>query len=308
MDGSTGDFICTNCGLVLQGQCLDEGKEWRTFASEGIEMGQKFGARERGDACEDGSTTMSGADAKSLGLQKAQRRAEYSALGAAGEADRQLKSYEGRLRGVGSCLGITEAILVKAYGLLKALSDKGEFKSGQRASFLCAVLYLACLEERSARTYKEFAHAVAPMANVKPGQLEAQMRKRVVELTKTLSSELDSNQAGYIQPEELMARFVNKLGLSNDICKPAIHVCSEAYRLNMTWTHSQEAVTIGAVMVVAWLLNVPNKPHLEDAVKAIKLDFRVVGKAYGEIRRHIKGLLPKNFVIRLPGGVEALPR
>lgn len=106
LDHTTGDLICTSCGLVLQGQCLDEGQEWRVFAQEGVDLGARVVDAQRVDTFADDmvgdedivhGTSVGGSDAMAQSLQKIQRMAQQST---AGKIIRYLPFSIGSLPGV----------------------------------------------------------------------------------------------------------------------------------------------------------------------------------------------------------------
>ncbi|CAE8647164.1 unnamed protein product, partial [Polarella glacialis] len=80
-DQTQGTIVCTGCGLVLEDHCLDESREWRSFASDGVDAGS---SRERADFMgaademtgEVAGTTIGGSDARSQKLQRVMRMAD----------------------------------------------------------------------------------------------------------------------------------------------------------------------------------------------------------------------------------------
>uniref|UniRef100_A0A7S4UXH7 General transcription factor TFIIB n=1 Tax=Alexandrium monilatum TaxID=311494 RepID=A0A7S4UXH7_9DINO len=318
LDHSAGDLICTTCGLVLEGQIIDDGQEWRNFGIEGAEYGQRVNERERADRTaavdimsdQAATTGISGSSTLAKSLQKTQFLSEQrssnqtSSAGARNE-HKAMKVFTTKIRETAGRLALGEGIVNRCVGLYQDLIEKNEAKSRMQASWYCALVHIASVQEKATRTISELAEANAGAASKKVEHLEKQIEKRVKEINRILGV---SQQAAYVEDEALMARFVQRLGLSSDVRKPASTIAQEAYRYGLVGRQPQTAIVASSILIVAWLLNVEAKPRFADVAHIAKVPEAAVRGAYKQIHGAIRRLLPPSFVCRLPGGLDALPQ
>merc|ERR1712187_228526 len=123
-------------------------------------------------------------------------------------------------------------------------------KQRHQASWYCALVHIASTQERATRTIHELAEANAAAAGKKEADLAKQIDKRVKQISKTLGL---MQPGAYIEDQELMARFVNRLHLSPQICKPASHISKEAYKYGLVGKSPQTAIVAASILIVAWL-------------------------------------------------------
>lgn len=316
LDYSTGDLICTTCGLVLEGHCIDDGAEWRNFSYEGVESGRHVNERERADrfaghdmmSDEADGTGIAGTSTFAKSLQKAQQFSERAASGgpatSAKQEQKALKVFTMKIREAAGRLALGEGIVNRCVGLFQDLTAKSELKQRQQASWFCALVHIASMQERATRTIRELAEANAVAAGKKEADFEKQIDKRVKQINKALGL---TQPGAYVEDQELMARFVNRLQLSPQVCKPASHISKEAYKYGLVGRSPQTAIVASSILIVAWLLNVEEKPKFTDVSVIAKVSEAAVRAVYKHVHQHIRRLLPKDFICRLPGGLEGLP-
>lgn len=324
LDYSAGDLVCTTCGLVLEGRCIDDGQEWRNFGYEGIENGQRVNDRERADRSaavdmmsdEAGTTSITGSSAMARSLQKAQLIAERqsqhsssSTVASSAKAEQKaIKTFTGKVRETAGRLALGEGIVNRCVGLFQDLAAKNEAKNVRgQASWYCALVHIASVQERATRTVRELADANAGPAGKKVDDFEKQIDKRVKQINKALGL-AQQPQDAYVEDADLMARFVHRLELSSEVCKPASHLSREAYKYGLVSGKTQTAIVASSILIVAWLLNVEAKPRFTDVSVIAKVPENSVRQAYKQIQGHVRRLLPRDFVCRLPGGLEGLPQ
>lgn len=316
VDHSTGDMVCTGCGLVLESHCLDEGQEWRNFKDEGVGMGAKTCERERadrasgkkdGDFGELSGTGIIGSNSMAQSLRKMQTVAERASAAPVTKANRMLKNYTEKVREEAGRLMLNEGIVQRCISLLSALSNKNELRQGMRQAWINGIIYLACKEERSARTFRELAHANASFAGKREAEFEKQIHKSVLSLGKLLADVLREGHTPHHQTEELIARFVSRLQLSQEVSKPAVHITQQASRYGLVGSQRQSAVIASSIYIVAWLLDVEPRLSLADVASIARVPETIVKNAYTALRPHTRHLIPSNFVCRLAGGLDSLP-
>jgi len=323
VDHTMGDLICTGCGLVLQDRCIDESEEWRTFASEGVDSGPGYSTRCRAehvklgdfDASNDIGTHIGGASQVSLALQKAQQSAEGNARSSrsaqaqlSAQKEDRIRKLMVRIRDLTGRLSLGESINRRCHSLLQDLEAKGKITPQMQASKLNAIIHLASSLERATRTVAELAAANAKAAG-KHGR-ERDFEKTIEKRVKELSKDLEIMLPTPVEDEELMARFVNKLELPREICKPALHIARQAVKLDVVRTKAQAQIPVMAcaILIAAWLLDSPKKPDFEQVAKETKVEDAQVRAAYKSMWARIRqGLLPEDFQCRLPAGADGLP-
>jgi len=315
LDYHVGDLVCTTCGLVLEGGCLDDAAEWRNFAPEGVGDAGDAG-RDRGDRqgarleFEDEAmgTSIPGSTVMAKSLQRVHQMADLAAdRGPASAAKAEAKTQRhvaGKVREITSRLGLGDSIVNRCLGLWQDLAGSSPGRMAKQASWYCALVHIATLQERATRTVRELAEANAPAAGKREADFEKQIDKKVKEINKVLGL---SQPAAYVEDQDLMARFVNRLQLAPQVCRPASHIAMEAYKYGLVGRQPQTAIVASSILIVAWLLNVEQKPRFTDVATIAKVSEASVRGAYKSIRPAASRLLPKDFVCRLPGGLQGLP-
>jgi len=320
LDHTMGDMICTGCGVVLMDHCMDESEEWRNFAPEGVSAGPGHSTRSRAehsklgdfDTSNEITTHIGGATQISLALQKAQQSAEGNARSSmstqaqqSAQQEKRLKQLVARIRELAGRLSLGEPIIRRCHAMLQDLEAKGKLTASMQASKLNALIHLASSQEKATRTIAELAEANAKAAGKHARDFEKTIEKRVKELSRDLEIPLPTR---FVEDEDLMARFVNLLELTRDICKPAMHIARQADRFGVVRAKAQGPVVACAILIVAWLLDVPNKPEFTEVANVAKVSESQVRQAYrGILPRIRQGLLPEDFRCRLPAGVDGLP-
>lgn len=325
LDYSSGDLICTGCGLVLEGHCIDEGQEWRNFAPEGVDSGPHVGGRERGDTFFNqnddindfgswGTTDIGGGGSAARGLQQAQRDANRMAKRNAttkvccpsekAKLERQMKKFTTKIREVVGRLSLGEAIVNRCVGMLQDLSTKGELKAHITLSTFCALVHQASCDEKATRTVRELAQANAVAAGKNEADFTRQIEKQLTWLRKVLGL---TQTFAYVEDESLYTRYVNRLQLSQEICKPASYISQQAYRFGLISKEPHCAVIASSIFIVSWLWDIEQKPNFASVAVIAKVTEASTKNAYKAIHPYIQRLLPEGFRCRLPTGINGLP-
>lgn len=188
IDASSGDLVCTGCGLVLDEHCFDAGAEWRDFKQETVGSGQDTHGRARGDArglrAMDespggaGGTDVYGRGAAAQGLQRAMRAVEGEARRLAvsqaeantGDAqarlssqkrERRIKSYTGKARQVISRMALGENVAQRCIAFLQTLGERSQLRPPGDLAWCCALVHLASREEGAAQPIGSLAQTNA---------------------------------------------------------------------------------------------------------------------------------------------------
>lgn len=313
LDHSSGDLICTSCGLVLEERVLDEGREWRNFQTDGVTMGADYG-RERADVgyghtgqAKDGDlasgTCIVGSDAAAQVLQRALLKTDRAAdarLSDQAKRDKHIETYTARVREIANRLSLNEGIVQRCIGLIEDLSAKGELKKGSTAPFFCAVVHLASRQEKATRTVPELAQSL-PQESVRgKRKRDDELEKQINVHVKRLSQVLDLPPlTAFIEDEELMIRFAQRLQMSPLVCRPAAHISQHAYKFGLVGAKTKQcSVAAASVFVVAWVLDLEEKPSLATVAMIAKVPTTAVQTVYSALKKHLRYLWPPEFECR----------
>lgn len=130
---------------------------------------------------------------------------------------------------------------------------------------------------------------------------------------------LDRARAIYFETEDLYKSYVQSLGLTVEVVKPAKHIATEAVKQRLVKTSKDlnerlvvTAAMASSIFVVAWILDVEKKPRLADVAKAAKVSEGYAKMTYSSIRKEIltKGnptLLPQDYLSRYWERLKKLP-
>jgi transcription initiation factor TFIIIB Brf1 subunit/transcription initiation factor TFIIB len=212
---------------------------------------------------------------------------------------------------------------------LQELAPKAVLTKQKKRPWFCALVYLASREEGATQTIRDIAQANADYRRTAASSsvrgvrkdvptaekaanttaLENSIAEQVKELTKQLGL---AKTVMYAEDPELMTRLVARLQLAPQCAKPASHIVQESYRqgkllgarINKV---SQDTLMAAAIFIVAWLLDVEQKPEIRYVASIARVNPSQVIDAYLVVRPKLRYLMPKDFVCRLRDGIEGLP-
>jgi transcription initiation factor TFIIB len=167
-DYDTGETICGTCGLVLYGQMLDKGPEWRAFTQQEKASRSRVGLPISYSVHDKGlSTTISQIDRDSYGrklplatrllmwrLRKWQIRSRVHS-----SMDRNLAQAMGELDRLSDKVNISPHIQEKAAIMYRKALDKRLVRGRSINAIAAATLYAACRISGTPRTLREIAKA-----------------------------------------------------------------------------------------------------------------------------------------------------
>ncbi len=167
-DYDTGETICGDCGLVLYGQMLDKGPEWRAFTQEEKTSRSRVGAPTSYSIYDKGlSTTISQVNRDAFGrnlplstrlqmwrLRKWQIRSRVHS-----STDRNLAQAMSELERLSSKVNISPPIKEKAAVIYRKALDKNLVRGRSINAIAAAALYAACRKSGSPKTLCEIAEA-----------------------------------------------------------------------------------------------------------------------------------------------------
>src|SRR4030066_646047 len=167
-DYDTGETVCGDCGLVLYGQMMDKGPEWRAFTQEEKASRSRVGMPTSYSVHDKGlSTAISQVDRDAFGrklplatrlqmwrLRKWQIRSRVHS-----SIDRNLAQAMSELDRLSDKVCISRPIKEKAAVICRKALDKRLVRGRSIAGIAAAALYAACRGSGTPRTLREIAEA-----------------------------------------------------------------------------------------------------------------------------------------------------
>jgi transcription initiation factor TFIIB len=225
-DSDTGETVCGDCGLVLYGQMLNKGPEWRAFTLEEKASRSRVGLPTSYSVHDKGlSTTISEVNRDSYGrklplatrllmwrLRKWQIRCRVHS-----STDRNLAQAMSELDRLAGKLNISPPTQEKAAVIYRRALDKRLVRGRSINAVSAAALYAACRGCGTPRTLREIAKA------------SLAKKKDVSHCYRLLLNELDIN-VPVADPLTYVSKIAEKNGISGKIQGLAIAILREARR------------------------------------------------------------------------------
>lgn len=155
------ELVCEDCGLVVEVNNIDPGKEWRLFTSEDMDSKPRTGAP-RSELLHDHglSTEISWQDSDAYGQSlsqnqrhRAQRLRKWQTYTQTSDSkERNLKHAFGEISRMASALGVPKSIREVAGVTYRAAVDEDLLPGRSVEGMSTAALYYACREGGAART------------------------------------------------------------------------------------------------------------------------------------------------------------
>jgi len=225
-DYDTGETVCGACGLVLYGQMLDKGPEWRAFTQQEKTSRSRVGVPTSYSIHDKGlSTAISQVDRDAFGrklplatrlqmwrLRKWQIRSRVHS-----SIDRNLAQAMAELDRLSGKVSISPPIKEKAAVIYRKALDKGLVRGRSINSIAAAALYAACRGSGTPRTLREIAEA------------SLVDKKDVARCYRLLLRELDVHMP-IADPLTYVSKIAEKNGISGKAQGAAIAILREARR------------------------------------------------------------------------------
>lgn len=298
MDYSQGMILCRNCGLVLETSCIDDSQEWRNFSDS---MGDTKSDRNRvggvsHDVLHDQIVGTSIAPGSSRLI-----RTQFLAM-ASESVDRTLNKAHAVLRDVMKALGLSDNIYGRCCEIIKYLDNIDQLRNRTNYSWILAVVYMACRQERAGRTITELVRA-------QPTVKDAEVARNYWKLDKLLAGTSVRDGVGAsssVASDNYIVRYCSKLGL-NQAERIAEHISIQANRFGLSSRRSPNLIAAASIYLVAHLLNLSNKPTLESVAEAAQVKSNALKTAYAALRQPIERILPTGLTFDIGEAVNRLP-
>ena len=295
--------LCRNCGLVLENEVIDESQEWRSFSdSSSADKNDRnrvgaVGNEWLSDGA-GGGTSISGVG----GLATALSRTQF-VLEGQNATDRGLSKAINLLRQYVSTLGLSDQVYSRACEIVKTLDRTSNLKNKVNASWMLAVLFLACRIEKAARLISDLIVA-------DPNVTEPNVQKYFWKLNKILQS-ISSDSLVREHQTQGPEAFLNRYGSRLELVQYEVVAEKVAMQISQTsallGARNPAVIAAVSLFIVAHLADASNKPSIDHLAQITQLKPHTLRNCYLTLKQHIHRFLPADFTLRLPGGIPALP-
>jgi transcription initiation factor TFIIB len=229
-DPSSGEIICSGCGLVISDKIEDTiHPERRMFTFEETDKNARTGAPSSLARHDMGLSTVIGRenkDASGLKIDTAMRsqierlRTWDSRTRMRTSEDRNFMKAFGQLERLKEKLGLSDTIVEKAAYTYRKVQKSGLIRGRTIDSMLAAAVYSTCREMETPRTIKD----IAAKSNVKRKDVARSYRLLVLELGVRIP---------VVNPMKCVARVANKLSISEKTKHQAFNIMDEVINKNI---------------------------------------------------------------------------
>ncbi|XP_074332256.1 transcription initiation factor IIB-2-like isoform X2 [Apium graveolens] len=268
-DNSSGDTVCSECGLVLESHSIDETSEWRTFANESADYDPvRVGAPTNPLLADAALSTVI---SKPNGVTS-----DFRTTSRGYYPDRSLILAFKTIADMSDRLGLVATIKNRANEIYKKVEDQKSSRGKNQDALLAACLYIACRQEDKPRTVKEICSVAIGVSKKKIGLAMKDIVKQL-ELEKGQSVEMGTIHAG-----DFMRRFCSNLGMT----KLTVKAAQEAVQKSEEFDIRRCPTSIAAAVIYI-------VTQLSDKKKTLKDVSLATGDiAEGTIRNSYKDLYP----------------
>uniref|UniRef100_A0A7C3VL83 Transcription initiation factor IIB n=1 Tax=Archaeoglobus fulgidus TaxID=2234 RepID=A0A7C3VL83_ARCFL len=250
-DYRRGEFICQDCGLVIEDTYIDAGPEWRAFDSEQRDKRSRVGAPVTYTIHDKGLSTIidwSNKDyygkaisvrnrAQLFRLRKWQRRIRIS-----NATERNLAFALSELDRMASALGLPKSVRETAAVIYRKAVEKNLIRGRSIEGVVAAALYAACRQAGVPRTLDE----IATYSRVD--------RKEIGRTYRFITRELGLKLMP-TSPADYIPRFCAALGLSGEVQKKGLlKIIKKAEERELTSGRGPTGVAAAALYVASILL------------------------------------------------------
>ncbi len=229
-DYSRGELVCTDCGLVIDDDLIDQGPEWRAFDKEQRQKRERTGSPMTYTIHDKGLSTVIGWGNKdSYGgyiptrnraqmyrLRKWQRRIRISS-----GMERNLAIALSDLNRMSSNLSLPRIVRETAAMIYRKAALRNLVRGRSILETAAASLYAACRQCHVPRTLEEIAEVSQTSRTVIGRNYRALVRGLGLKMMPPA-------------PQDFISRFCSKLGLSGDVQTKTLEILKEASGRELT--------------------------------------------------------------------------
>lgn len=213
---SSGDLVCSDCGMVVGDKIVDTRSEWRTFANEDGDDPSRVGQAANPildgltESLETRISSRDGGSGISYALQRASARTT-------GNSNRHILDGFDAIQNKVERMSLPRSASEAAKQLFRRVQDERIMRGKRTEAIIAAVLFVACKQSGNPRTFHEI-HSVTGVN-----------KKQIADCFKELQATFDLGQSD-ARPEggagvtvtsavNLVNRFCNLLGLEQAVVR-----------------------------------------------------------------------------------------
>ncbi|KNA20678.1 hypothetical protein SOVF_050140 [Spinacia oleracea] len=293
-DHTSGDTVCSECGLVLESHSIDETSEWRTFSDSG----------NNADPNRVGGPTnpLLGDMALTTVISDTNGTFRKSTAASVDKKSNRLQSAFGTIATMADRLSLVPAIKNRANEIYKNLLDNKNHKSsrGKSDAVLAACLFVACQEEKLPRTLKEVCSVVAP------GTTKKDIGRAKLFIMQHLKNDEDDNNNDnktndinnnnrVISATDFVRRFCSNLGTMDHRAVKAAYEAVQTSEEEIDVRRSPLSLAAAVIYIVCQLIEEKKRPSLRDIAVATGVAEGTIKSAFKDLRPHLSKIVPSWF-------------
>lgn len=268
-DHRSGSVVCPKCGLVVVDQIIDESAEWRTFAEDGADTKCRVGATENyllSSATNLSTSITSTINMNSYGKSIFMRNNRRS-------VDRALLAAFRVIATISDRINVSQSVTDRACHLYSKVYDKRQLKGNVMFwdPKTAACLYIACHQERVARTSREICGA------------SEYSRKAINEQAELIQRQLQIKVAKRSHSNEFILRFSAALNVKKDVRNDALQIAGQIDQLSFGEGVNQEAMAAAIIFLAIMRSSAENTERLTQDEIGKRLGVNGIGQAYRTI-------------------------
>jgi len=248
-DESRGEIVCESCGLIINDDLVDLGKEWRSFDSDQFEKRARTGSPKKYVKLNKGLVTMidrKGRDLRGNKLSSKSKAQMYRLIkwhkraSVSSSMERNLSIALTEMRRVASYLNIPESLVEAAALLYRKTVEKGLIRGRLIEAVVSAPLYTVCRTYHVPRTLNEMAEA------------SGLTKKEIGRTYRFLVRELKLD-VPLTNPIHYIPRFASELNLSGEVQEKGREIIKKAISQGLISGRGPTGVAAAAVYIAGLL-------------------------------------------------------
>jgi transcription initiation factor TFIIB len=245
-DEELGEFVCGKCGLVINGNILDQGPEWRAFTPEERQAKRRAGAPSSYSLYDKGLSTTIKIDRDAYGrrlppkvrrqmwrLRKWQIRARLH-----GTANRNLLHAMTELRRLSENLHVPSSVQEMAAVLYRKALNEELVRGRSIAAIVAAALYAACRYTKIPRTLNEVSEVSI--------RSERELARCYRLLVRTLDIRMPVDD-----PLDYVSKIGEKAWISGETQRMAMEIIRKAKRKHLTMGKDPSGLAAAALYIAS---------------------------------------------------------
>ncbi|KAJ4385581.1 transcription initiation factor IIB [Gnomoniopsis smithogilvyi] len=260
---SSGDVVCTSCGVVVGDRIVDTRSEWRTFANDDQNNDDPSRVGDVGnplfeDAVATLQTSIGREGSNSFHLMKTQAKGvEKGAV--------QIKEGFSKIRNLTDTLQVGNTVRDYAMHILKLADEKKFLKGKPQDAVIAGAIFIACRQNNVPRTFRE-VYNLTKVSKKEIGRVFKALEKWLQDLRNkgeesllNISQVRNYDQKGSTGADDLVRRYVSQLAIRNqsDVENVGIYIAKKTSQVSTLAGRSPLSVAAACIFMAAHFLGEP---------------------------------------------------